>query len=281
MNAMRTFLLMLVLTLIIVVIGVAVWGNAGASYGILLSIIMNVVSYWFADKAVLAMTGAQEVKSGEHPQLVRMVAQLAQNAQLPMPKVYILNTPEPNAFATGRDPEHGVVAVTTGIMHTLTDAELRGVIAHELAHIKHRDTLISAIAATMAGIITQLAYLLRFSSYTGSRGATRVNPLTAIVIIIIAPIAATLIRMGISRAREFAADAGGAQISGRPLDLANALAKIEQTSTNTLPNINPSTASLFIINPFSAQTIMSLFSTHPPTAERIKRLQEMAQSKHP
>lgn len=272
---------MLVLTMIIVVIGIAVWGNAGASYGILLSIIMNVISFWYADQAVLAMTGAKEVNAQTHPQLVATVADLAANAQLPMPKVYVLNDAAPNAFATGRDPAHGVVAVTTGIMQTLNEQELRGVIAHELAHIQHRDTLISAVAATLAGIITQLAYLLRFSSFAGSRGSTRMNPIAVIAIIIVAPIAATLIRMGISRAREFAADAGGARISQQPLALARALAKIEQSSGTTVPDINPSTASLFIINPFSSQSIMSLFSTHPPTAERIARLEALARSMKP
>lgn len=281
MTTLRTFLLMLALTMMIVVIGIAIWGNAGASYGIVLSIIMNIVSYWFADKAVIAMTGARPLKTGEYPQLTGMIQTLAQNAQLPMPAIYVLDTPEPNAFATGRDPEHGVVAVTTGIMNALNDNELAGVIAHELAHIKHRDTLISAIAATMAGIISQIAFLLRFSSFAGNRNTSRSNPFAVIAIIVVAPIAATLIRLGISRAREFAADEGGAHISGQPLALASALSKIERANTNSAPDINPSTSSLFIINPFSSQTLLSLFSTHPPTNERIARLQEIAKATTP
>jgi heat shock protein HtpX len=277
MTMMRTFLLMLALTMLVVIIGIALWGDAGASFGIIAAIIMNVLSYWFADKAVLAMTGARALAPGEHPKLVQMVQTLATNANLPMPKVYMIDTPEPNAFATGRDPEHGVVAVTRGIMQTLTDDELAGVIAHELAHIKHRDILISAIAATMAGIIAQTAYLFRF---TGGRGS-RSNPLVILAIIIVAPLAATLIRMGISREREFAADAGGAQISNDPKSLARALQKIERAAQQSTPDINPSTASLFIVNPFSAQTIMNLFSTHPPTAERVARLEAMASQPRP
>lgn len=269
MTSIRTFLLMLALTMMVVIIGIALWGDAGASFGIAAAIITNLLSYWFADKAVLAMTGARAIAPGEYDALHQRVQALANNAQLPMPKLYLIDTPEPNAFATGRDPEHGVVAVTSGILRTLDEDELDGVIAHELAHIKHRDILISAIAATMAGIIAQTAYLFRF---TGGRG-TRSNPLVILATIIIAPLAATLIRLGISRDREFAADAGGAAISRKPLALADALRKIEHVAQQSALDINPSTASLFIINPFSAQTVMSLFSTHPPTAERIARLQ--------
>lgn len=277
MTSIRTFLLMLALTMMVVIIGIALWGDAGASFGIVAAIIMNLLSYWFADKAVLTMTGARAIAPGEHDALHQRVQALAHNAQLPMPKLYLIDTPEPNAFATGRDPEHGVVAVTSGILQTLDEDELDGVIAHELAHIKHRDILISAIAATMAGIIAQTAYLFRFS---GGRG-TRSNPLVILAIIIIAPLAATLIRLGISRDREFAADAGGAAISRKPLALAAALRKIEHAAHQSAPDINPSTASLFIVNPFSAQTVMSLFSTHPPTAERIARLQAISAKQLP
>lgn len=281
MTTMRTFLLMLALTMLIVVICVGVWGSAGANLGIGIAVVTNLLSYWFADKAVIAMTGAREVRPGEFPQLAPIVQRLANAAGLPMPKLYVLDTAESNAFATGRDPEHSAVAVTTGIMNSLSQAELAGVIAHELAHIKHRDILISAIAATMAGIISQFAYVLRFSGLGANRNNSRTNPLTMIGIVLVAPLAATLIRLGISREREFAADEGGAGFSKDPMALASALAKIEQMSNQSPMNINPSTASLFIINPFSSQRILSLFSTHPPTQERIERLRALAQQKTP
>lgn len=280
MSIMRTFLLMLALTMLIVIICVAVWGNAGANIGIGIAVVTNILSYWFADKVVIAMTGARELRPGEYPQLAPIVQRLASAAAVPMPKLYVLDNPEPNAFATGRDPANSAIAVTAGIMNTLTEAELTGVIAHELAHIKHRDILISAIAATMAGIISQFAYLMRFNGIGNNRNS-RTNPLTTIAIMLVAPLAATLIRLGISREREFAADEGGAQFSQDPLALAKALAKIEQISTQSPMNINPGAASLFIINPFSSQQIMSLFSTHPPTSERIARLQEIAKQMQP
>jgi heat shock protein HtpX len=210
------------------------------------------------------------------------VADLAQRAQIPTPKVYIVESAEPNAFATGRDPEHGVVAVTTGIMRTLNHDELAGVIAHELSHIKNRDTLVSAISASMAGVITQFAYLLRWSSLLGGnrqRGGT--SMLSSLALMIVAPLAATLIQMGISRTREFAADEGAAQITGKPLALADALTKIDTqahaTQTTTIA-ANPATASLFIINPFNGG-LAAWFSTHPPTADRVARLQTLAQQK--
>jgi heat shock protein HtpX len=281
MTTMRTFLLMLALTLLILFICIGVWGNAGANIGIGIAVVTNLLSYWFADKAVIAMTGARELRPGEFPQLTPIVQRLATAAGLPMPKLYVLETAEPNAFATGRDPEHSAVAVTSGIMNTLTEAELTGVIAHELAHIKHRDILISAIAATMAGIISQFAYVLRFGGMGSSRNNSRSNPLAIIAIVLVAPLAATLIRLGISREREFAADEGGAQFSQNPLALADALAKIEQVSSQSALNVNPSTASLFIVNPFTSQRIMSLFSTHPPTSERIERLRAIAKQMHP
>jgi heat shock protein HtpX len=210
------------------------------------------------------------------------VADLAQRAQIPTPKVYIVESAEPNAFATGRDPEHGVVAVTTGIMRTLNHDELAGVIAHELTHIKNHDTLVSAISASMAGVITQFAYLLRWSSLLGGnrqRGGT--SMLSSLALMIVAPLAATLIQMGISRTREFAADEGAAQITGKPLALADALTKIDTqahaTQTTTIA-ANPATASLFIINPFNGG-LAAWFSTHPPTADRVARLQTLAQQK--
>ncbi len=278
-HMLRTALLMTVMTVLVVVIGGSIAGQGGATLGVIIAIVMNLLSYWNSDTLVLAMTGARPFGAGDNPAIPQLVADLAQRAQIPTPKVYIVESAEPNAFATGRDPEHGVVAVTTGIMRTLNHDELAGVIAHELSHIKNRDTLVSAISASMAGVITQFAYLLRWSSLLGGnrqRGGT--SMLSSLALMIVAPLAATLIQMGISRTREFAADEGAAQITGKPLALADALTKIDTqahvTQTTTIA-ANPATASLFIINPFNGG-LAAWFSTHPPTADRVARLHELA-----
>jgi heat shock protein HtpX len=280
-HMLRTALLMTVMTVLVVVIGGSIAGQGGATLGVIIAIVMNMLSYWNSDTLVLAMTGARPFGAGDNPAIPQLVADLAQRAQIPTPKVYIVESAEPNAFATGRDPEHGVVAVTTGIMRTLNHDELAGVIAHELSHIKNRDTLVSAISASMAGVITQFAYLLRWSSLLGGnrqRGGT--SMLSSLALMIVAPLAATLIQMGISRTREYAADEGAAQITGKPLALADALTKID-THAQSQPasfSQNPATASLFIINPFNGG-LAAWFSTHPPTADRVARLQSLAQQK--
>lgn len=278
-HMLRTAVLMTVMTVLVVAIGGSIAGQGGATLGVIIAIVMNLLSYWNSDTLVLAMTGARPFGVGDNPAIPQLVADLAQRAQIPTPKVYIVESAEPNAFATGRDPEHGVVAVTTGIMRTLNHDELAGVIAHELSHIKNRDTLVSAISASMAGVITQFAYLLRWSSLLGGnrqRGGT--SMLSSLALMIVAPLAATLIQMGISRTREFAADEGAAQITGKPLALADALTKIDTqthaTQTTTIA-ANPATASLFIINPFNGG-LAAWFSTHPPTADRVVRLHELA-----
>jgi len=277
MNSLRTTLLMAALTGLFLLIGGMLGGQSGMTMALVIAFVMNFGAYWFSDKLVLSMSGARELAPNEGVELRNMVAQLAAQAQLPMPKVYVVESAVPNAFATGRSPETGVVAVTTGITHLLTRDELAGVIAHELAHIQHRDTLISAISATLAGALAYLADMFRWFSIFGSNDEDGPNPLALLALSIVAPIAATLLHMGISRAREFMADERGAEILGNPMALASALAKIEQGAQQMHLHTNPATASLYIINPFSGQTILSWFSTHPPTSERIARLKELAQ----
>lgn len=276
MNSLRTTMLMAALTILLMMVGSLMGGRGGMFMAFIFAFVMNFGAYWFSDKLILRMTRARELGDNEGVELRNMVAQLAQRAQLPMPKVYIIEDATPNAFATGRNPENGVVAVTTGITHILTKEELAGVIAHELAHIKNRDTLISAISATMAGAISMIADMFRWMSIFGSSDEDTPNPIAMIALSIITPLAATLIHMGISRSREFIADAGGAEIHGNPLALANALRKLEQGAQMSQLHTSPATASLYIINPFSGGGLLSWFSTHPPTAERIARLEALA-----
>lgn len=276
MNSLRTTMLMAALTILLMMVGSLMGGRGGMFMAFIFAFAMNFGAYWFSDKLILRMTRARELGDNEGVELRNMVAQLAQRAQLPMPKVYIIEDATPNAFATGRNPENGVVAVTTGITHILSKDELAGVIAHELAHIKNRDTLISAISATMAGAISMIADMFRWMSIFGSNDEDAPNPIAMIALSIITPLAATLIHMGISRSREFIADAGGAEIHGNPLALANALRKLEQGAQLSQLHTSPATASLYIINPFSGGGLLSWFSTHPPTAERIARLEELA-----
>jgi heat shock protein HtpX len=239
---------------------------------------MNAFAYWNADKIVLSMHGAREVSAASSPEFYRLVEDLARRAALPMPKVYVIDTPQPNAFATGRDPEHAAVAATTGLLNSLTYDEIAGVMAHELAHVKNRDTLVMTITATIAGAIGMLANF----AFLFRGGGSRNNPLGAVGVLlamILAPIAATLVQLAISRTREYGADAVGAEISGNPLALASALQKLEQGARridNHAAEANPATAHLFIVNPLHAHASDGLFSTHPKTANRVARLQELA-----
>lgn len=277
MNTMKTFLLMGVLTLMLVFAGGLAGGKTGMTIALIMAFGMNFFSYWFSDKIVLKMYGAQPVTEAEAPELYGMVRRLAQRAQLPMPKVAIINEDQPNAFATGRNPEHGTVAVTTGIMRILSREELEGVLAHELTHIKNRDILVGTIAAAIAGAISYLAQMAQFAMIFGGRHDDDEggSPIGAIVMMIVGPIAAMLVQMAISRSREYGADAGGAEICGNPLYLANALNKLQMASQQIPMQANPATAHMFIVNPLSGGALMNLFSTHPPMEERIARLKAM------
>lgn len=284
MNNLKLTILLAALTGLLMAVGNFFGGRSGMSIMLAVSILMNFISYWYSDKVVLNMYGAQPVNAQQAPELIRMVAGLAQKAKLPMPKVYIINTDVPNAFATGRDPEHAAVAVTTGIMRALNAEELEGVVAHELAHVKNRDTLISTVVATIAGIITMIANIAQWTAFLGfGRSDDDSNGVAGLVemvfLIVLAPLAATLIQLGISRTREFGADATGATISGKPLALAHALQKIEYYAQHQImPEATPSTSHMFIINPLRGRGdwMTSLFSTHPTTEQRVARLQEIA-----
>lgn len=276
MNMLKTATLMVGLTLVLVWAGAAFGGRSGMTMALVFALMMNVFTYWFSDKIVLKMYRAKEVKDSEAPELYSMVRRLTQKAGLPMPRVYIINQPQPNAFATGRNPNHAAVAVTTGIMRILSVEELEGVISHELAHIKHRDILIGTVAATIAGAISYLAHMAQWAIIFGGRhNSERGNPLAAIAMMIIAPIAAMLIQMAISRSREYSADSGGATIAGNPRYLANALKKLHTASQQIPLDASPATAHMFIVNPLSGGGISKLFSTHPPIKERIARLEGM------
>ena len=272
-NTVKTALLLGLLSGVLMFIGQALGGANGLVFGFLFAVVMNFGSYWFSDKIVLRMYRAQEVGPGHR--LYEIVAALSQRAGLPMPKVYVIPDPSPNAFATGRNPQHAAVAATEGILRVLTEEELAGVIAHELAHVKHRDILISSVAATLAAAIMMVAQLARFAAiFGGGRSDDREgsNPIALLATIILAPIAAMLIQAAISRSREFAADAGGAVIAGGPDGLVNALRKIETASKQIPMDANPATAHMFIIKPFSAAGLLGLFSTHPPTEQRVRAL---------
>jgi len=283
LNSFKTFLLMLVLTVIFILFGSAVAGKGGAVYAFIFAGLMNFVVYWFSDKIVLRMYGAREVSQSEAPELYGIVAELTSKASLPMPKVYIMDNDTPNAFATGRNPEHAAVAVTTGIMRILSKDELTGVIGHELSHIKHRDILISTIAATFAGAITMLARMAQWGAMFGGmrsndeEGGGGGNLLFVLIFSIVGSIAAILIQMAISRSREYLADEGGAHLA-HPLSLARALGKLERASKRIPMEANPSTAHMFIVNPLRGGGVLSLFSTHPPIEERVARLEEMART---
>ncbi len=275
-NGVKTALLLGLLSGLLLALGQLLGGSNGLVIAFVLAAVMNFGSYWFSDKIVLRMYRAQEVAAGHR--LYTIVERLTRQANLPMPKVYVIPDPSPNAFATGRNPEHAAVAATEGILQILTDNELEGVVAHELAHVKHRDILISSVAATIAAAIIMVARMAHFAALFGGyggRGDDRdrgSNPIALLATIILAPIAAALIQMAISRSREFAADAGGARITGNPYGLADALRKIDAVAKQVPLDANPATAHMFIMKPFTGGGLMSLFSSHPPTEARIRAL---------
>jgi heat shock protein HtpX len=276
-NVVKTALLLGVLSGLVMLVGETFGGGQGLMFGFFIAVAMNFGSYWFSDKIVLSMYSAREV--GPDNRLYQIVQRLAARASLPMPRVYVIPQPSPNAFATGRNPEHAAVAATEGILQILNDSELEGVIAHELAHVKHRDILISSIAATLAAVIMMLSRFAMF--FGGGRSDDREgsNPIALLATIILAPIAAMLIQAAISRSREYDADAGGAAIAGRPEGLVSALRKIESASKAVPLDANPATAHMFIVKPFSARGLFGLFSTHPPTEQRIQALLQQDRSR--
>jgi heat shock protein HtpX len=285
MNGFRTTILLAALTALVVWIGAMFGGANGAVIALLMAGAMNFFSYWFSDKIVLKMYGAQEISANDDPELFGIVQELAGRGGLPMPKVYIIPEETPNAFATGRNPEHAAVAVTMGIRRILNKRELSGVLGHELTHVKNRDILISSIAATLAGAISYLAYMARFAAMFGGGGSRDREEggggiFGLLFMMIVAPIAAMLIQMAVSRSREYMADAGGAKISGDPLALASALRKLETGAQNIPLQVSDatanSTAHMFIVNPLSGGGLANLFSTHPAMEERIARLEAMA-----
>jgi heat shock protein HtpX len=273
-NGLKTALLLGAMSALLLALGDVIGGANGLMFGLVIAVVMNFGSYWFSDKIVLRMYRAQEV-GPDHP-LYRITERLARQGGLPMPKVYIIPDASPNAFATGRNPQHAAVAATEGILRILSESELEGVIAHELAHVKHRDILISSVAATLAATIM---FAARMAMYAGMFGGARhddrnggSNPIALLAMMLLAPIAAMLIQAAISRSREFSADSGGAAIAGNPYGLADALRKIDAASRRVPLEANPATAHMFIVKPFSGAGLMSLFSTHPPTEDRIRAL---------
>ncbi len=280
MNNIKTMVLLVTLTLILVWAGAALGGKQGMTIALIFGLGMNFFAYWFSDKIVLKMYGAKEVTEAEAPELYAMVRRLAQKAEIPVPRVYIIDAEQPNAFATGRNPKHAAVAITTGIMRILSNEELQGVIGHELAHVKHRDILISTIAATIAGAISYLAQMAQwamiFGGHRGDDDEGGGSPIAAIIMMIVGPIAALIVQMAISRSREYAADEGGAKIAGNPRYLAGALKKLHIASQKIHMQANPATSHMFIVNPLSGGGLLKLFSTHPPIEERIARLNSMS-----
>ena len=279
-NLFKTALLLGVLTSVLVLLGGALGGQHGMLLALIMAAVMNFGAYWFSDKMALAMSGAQPVDESQAPQLYGMVRNLATRAQLPMPRLYVIPEDAPNAFATGRNPEHAAVAVTEGITRILNRDELEGVLAHELAHIKNRDTLIMTVAATLAGAITYVAHMAQFAAFFGGHRRDddegHGSVFGTIALAIVAPIAAMLVQLAISRAREYQADATGARIAGRPSGLASALEKMEMASGMARMEPAPATAHLYIVNPLRGGGLASLFSTHPPIQERVARLRAMA-----
>lgn len=278
MNALKTGVLLVALTVLFVWLGRMIGGTTGMAIAFAVALVMNGVSYWFSDKIVLSMYHAQPLSPEEAPGLYQMVGELSAEAGLPMPALYLVENPQPNAFATGRDPQHAAVAVTTGLMGILNTREVRGVLAHELAHVKNRDTLIATVAAAVAGAVMLLADFARMAAWFGhgsdEEGEGGAGALGLLVAAVVAPLAALIIQLAISRSREYAADATGAAVSRDPQALASALLKLEQASTMIPSDVRPSTAHMFTVNPLHGG-LMSLFSTHPPTAARVKRLEAM------
>lgn len=279
MNSIKTFILMGTLTILLILLGGSLGGRSGATFAFIFSLGMNLFSYWFSDSIVLKMYKAQEVNEGSV--LYETVKKLSLKADLPMPKVYIINQNQPNAFATGRNAKHAAVACTTRLIDILDEKELMGVIGHELAHVKNKDILIGTLAASVAGAITYLSHIARWGAMFSGRDEEDNNGgISALFLAILAPIAAIFVQMAISRTREYRADEIGSKICGNPLHLANALKKLELWSTNIKMDANPSTAHMFIVNPLKGKSIMSLFSTHPSTEDRVKKLEELAINKY-
>ncbi|EHJ48793.1 peptidase M48 Ste24p [Solidesulfovibrio carbinoliphilus subsp. oakridgensis] len=280
-SQIKTALLLGLLTALIMIVGQALGGRSGLVIAFGLAIVMNLGSYWFSDKIVLAMYGARELSPADAPGIHTMVEELARNGGLPKPRIMIIAQESPNAFATGRNPDHAVVAVTQGLLRLLSPDEVRGVLAHELGHIKNRDILIQSVAAVLGGAIVMMANMFQFAAiFGGSRSSDEEGGgpglLGGLAMAILAPIAASLIQMAISRSREFLADATGARLSGTPLALAGALGKLDSYAHQIPMQANPATENMFIVNPFGGLSMASLFSTHPPTEERIRRLRDMA-----
>jgi heat shock protein HtpX len=277
-NSLKSFLFLTALTILLIYVGSALGGRSGATIAFFLALVLNITSYWFSDKIILSMYGAREVRREDIPYLFDIVEDLTERSSLPIPKIYIIESATPNAFATGRNPEHAAIAVTSGILNILNEEELKGVIAHELSHIQNRDILISTIAATIAGAITMLASWARWAMIFGSSQSDEdESPFSFIILAILAPIAALLIQMAISRSREYLADEKAASMCHDPLPLANALGKLHQGIIyQPMREATPATAHLFIINPLRGSFIVNLFSTHPPIEARIKRLESMA-----
>jgi heat shock protein HtpX len=277
-NTMKTTLFLALLTGLFVAVGGLLGGQNGMVMAFGLAVVMNFVSYWFSDKIVLKMYGAQPLSESQAPVIYRIVRGLATKAGIPMPKLYLLPSAAPNAFATGRNPQHAAVAVTEGIVRIMDETELEGVLAHELSHVLNRDILISTVAATIAGAISMLANMAQWGMmFGGSRDeeGRSTNPIALILTIILAPLAAMLIQMAVSRSREFQADASGAQLTRRPMGLASALGKLHQANQVVPMDANPATSHLFIVNPLSGRSLANLFATHPPVEERIARLRAM------
>ncbi len=279
MNQIKTFILMALLTILLVWIGSLVGGRNGAIFALIFAGVMNFGVYWFSDRIVLKMYRAQAVTEAQEPGLYRIVRELATRGGIPMPKVYIIPQDAPNAFATGRNPQHAAVAVTNGIMKLLNEEELKGVLAHELSHIRHRDILIGTIAATIAGAISMIASFARWGAIFGGgddREGGTAQLVMMLVLTTLASIAALLIQLAISRSREYHADEGGAQLAGNPLYLARALAKLDAGTKRIPMQVNPSTAHMFIVSPLTRKGVQGLFSTHPPIEKRIEKLEHMA-----
>jgi len=279
MNQIKTFILMALLTVLLVWVGSLVGGRNGAIFALVFAGVMNFGVYWFSDRIVLKMYRAQAVTEAQEPKLHRIVRELALRSSIPMPKVYIIPQDAPNAFATGRNPQHAAVAVTTGIMKLLNEEELKGVLAHELSHIRHRDILIGTIAATIAGAISMIASFARWGAIFGGgddREGGAAQLVMMLVLTTLASIAALLIQLAISRSREYHADEGGAQLAGNPLYLAKALGKLDAGTKRIPMQVNPSTAHMFIVSPLTRKGVQGLFSTHPPIEKRIEKLEQMA-----
>lgn len=277
MNILKTVFLMAVMMILFLLVGYLIGGSTGMTIAFIFSLLMNFSSYWFSDKVVLSMYKAKQVTRETAPNLYTIVDELSKEAGLPMPKIFVIEDATPNAFATGRNPENAAIAATTGILRILDSNELRGVLSHELSHVKHRDILIGTIAATLVGTITFVAQMAGWALMFGGRGGDDENGISSLFLIILAPVVAVLLQLAVSRSREYMADESGAEISKHPLSLASALQKLSRANEmKAVNNATPATAHMFIVNPLTRNGLMKLFSTHPPIEERIKRLENMA-----